>query len=113
MLNNSQAGDAVDDPFLGGGTSLIAAEATGRVCLGVEIDPLYVDVAVRRWQAKVAILQADRRTFETVAAERLPKAGRVEADVVPSKRSRNKPRSSDAAARTDSHSNDKLTERSP
>jgi DNA modification methylase len=46
-----QAGDAVYEPFLGSGTTLIAAQATGRTCLAMEIDPLYVDVAVRRWQA--------------------------------------------------------------
>jgi DNA modification methylase len=38
------------DCFLGGGTTLIAAERTGRRCCGMELDPLYVDVAIRRWQ---------------------------------------------------------------
>ena len=51
MLNNSNPGQAVYDPFLGSGTTLIAAETTGRVCLGMELEPRYVDVAVRRWQA--------------------------------------------------------------
>jgi DNA modification methylase len=76
MLNNSEPGDAVYEPFLGSGTTLIAAEATGRVCLGIEIDPLYVDVAIRRWQAftgKSATLQADGRTFDAVSAERVPR----------------------------------------
>jgi DNA modification methylase len=76
ILNNSKAGDAIYEPFLGSGTTLIAAEATGRTCLSMEIDPLYVDVAVRRWQAytgQAAILQADGRTFEAVSLERLPK----------------------------------------
>jgi DNA modification methylase len=40
----------VYDPFLGSGTTLIAAEQTGRVCYGMEIDPVYVDVIVRRWE---------------------------------------------------------------
>ena len=44
-------GDIVVDPFLGSGSTLIAAEATGRVCRGVELDPLYVDVIIRRYQA--------------------------------------------------------------
>jgi tRNA G10 N-methylase Trm11 len=44
-------GQAVYEPFLGSGTTLIAAQSTGRVCYGVEIDPLFVDVAIRRWQA--------------------------------------------------------------
>ena len=61
------------EPFLGSGTTLIAAEATGRVCLAVEIDPFYVDVAVRRWQAftgKQAILLASGLTFDSISAER-------------------------------------------
>src|SRR6266403_817063 len=51
MLNNSDPSQAVYEPFLGSGTTLMAAQSTGRVCYGVEIDPLFVDVAIRRWQA--------------------------------------------------------------
>jgi DNA modification methylase len=51
ILNNSSVGDSVYEPFLGSGTTLIAAESTGRVCFGIEIDPIFVDVAIRRWQA--------------------------------------------------------------
>jgi DNA modification methylase len=51
MLNNSSPGQAVYEPFLGSGTTLIAAETTGRACLAIELDPLHVDGAVRRWQA--------------------------------------------------------------
>jgi len=51
MLNNSDPGQAVYEPFLGSGTTLMAAQSTGRVRYGVEIDPLFVDVAIRRWQA--------------------------------------------------------------
>ena len=43
--------DIVLDPFLGSGTTVIAAERTGRVCYGIELDPQYVDTTVRRWQA--------------------------------------------------------------
>lgn len=50
MLDASQRGDAVLDPFLGSGTTVIAAEKTGRVGYGIELDPRYVDTAVRRWQ---------------------------------------------------------------
>jgi DNA modification methylase len=74
MLNNSEAGAAVYDPFLGSGTSLIAAETVGRSCFAAEIDPLYVDVAIRRWQAftgQTATLAANGGTFETAAAQRL------------------------------------------
>lgn len=50
MENNSSKGDHVYDPFMGSGTSIIAAETTGRICLGMEIEPIYCDMAVRRWQ---------------------------------------------------------------
>jgi DNA modification methylase len=50
IVNNSRPGEAIYDPFLGSGTSLIAAEMTGRICYGLELDPAYVDVIVRRWQ---------------------------------------------------------------
>ena len=74
MQNNSNPGQAVYDPFLGSGTTLIAAETTGRVCLGMELEPRYVDVAVRRWQAftgMTACFLSDGRSFDVVAAERL------------------------------------------
>jgi DNA modification methylase len=73
MLNNSKAGDIIYEPFLGSGTTLIAAESTDRVCLAMELEPLYVDVAVRRWQAftsQQATLQDDGRSFEAAAVER-------------------------------------------
>jgi hypothetical protein len=59
---------------LGSGTTLIAAETTGRVCLAVELSPFYADVAVRRWQAFMsaeATLLADGRAFDTIAEERV------------------------------------------
>ena len=72
MLNNSAPGDFVYDPFIGSGTTLIAAQSTGRVCCGLELDPGYVDVAVRRWQAftgNKATRAQDRRPFDECAAE--------------------------------------------
>ena len=48
--NNSRAGDAIYEPFSGSGTTIIAAEQTGRICYAMELSPNYVDVAVRRWQ---------------------------------------------------------------
>ena len=74
LLNNSDRGQAVYDPFLGSGTTLIAAETTGRVCLAVELSSLYVDVTVRRWQAFTgakATLLADGRAFDAIAEERV------------------------------------------
>lgn len=50
IVNNSSPGQAVYDPFLGSGTTLIAAETEGRICYGMELNPLYVDVIVQRWQ---------------------------------------------------------------
>ena len=75
MLNNSAPGQPVYDPFLGSGTSVIAAETCGRLCLGLELDPAYVDVIVERWQGftgKAATLEGDGRSFAAVAAERRP-----------------------------------------
>jgi DNA modification methylase len=73
LRNNSNPGETIYDPFLGSGTTLIAAETTGRICFGIELDPLYVDVAIRRWQAftgKEATLLGDGLIFEAVAAGR-------------------------------------------
>ena len=73
ILNHTKRGEVVYDPFLGSGTTLAAAEATGRVCYGLEIDPKYVDVIVTRWQnftGKKATLDGDGRSFDAVAQER-------------------------------------------
>ncbi len=50
IRNHLKVGEGVYDPFLGSGTTLIAAERTGCACLALEIDPLYVEVALRRWE---------------------------------------------------------------
>jgi DNA modification methylase len=50
ILDCSSRNDILLDPFLGSGTALIAAERTGRALRGIELDPRYVDVAIRRWQ---------------------------------------------------------------
>lgn len=71
--NNSVEGDIVYDPFLGSGTTVIAAEQSGRCCFGVELDPAYVDVAVRRWEAftgQKALLSGRELSFEEMDAER-------------------------------------------
>jgi DNA methylase len=51
ILDCSGRGEVVLDGFLGSGTTIIAAERTGRRCFGLEIDPVYVDTIIRRWQA--------------------------------------------------------------
>jgi DNA modification methylase len=66
-------GDIVLDAFMGSGTTLLAAERTGRAGYGTEIEPKYIDVAVKRWQEMTggtAVLEGDGRTWEAVAAER-------------------------------------------
>ena len=71
----SHRGDMVLDSFMGSGTTLLAAERTGRIAYGIEIDPLYVDLAVRRWQALTglhAVLEHDGRTFDEAASARRP-----------------------------------------
>jgi DNA modification methylase len=74
--NNSAPGQAVYDPFVGSGTTIIAAEMTGRACHAIELNPAYVDVAVLRWQAFTgeAATSPDGRSFDALAAERPPVA---------------------------------------
>jgi DNA modification methylase len=60
-------GDLVFDPFLGSGTTMLAAQRSERICFGVEIEPLYVDLAVRRWQSETglkAVRHSDGLTFD-------------------------------------------------
>jgi DNA modification methylase len=83
ILDVTNRGDIVLDGFLGSGTTLIAAERTERRCRGIDLDPLYVDVAIRRWQAMTgqdAILASTGQSFaelekgrpEAIAAEDKP-----------------------------------------
>jgi DNA modification methylase len=72
ILDCSNRGDIVLDAFLGSGSTLIACERTGRRCYGIEIDPLYVDTAIRRWQkytGAFAIRASDGRAFNECVAE--------------------------------------------
>ncbi len=73
IVNNSVRGDLVYEPFAGSGSTLIAAESVGRVCLAIEIDPRYCDVAIERWQAftgKSTLLDGSDRTFSELKRER-------------------------------------------
>ena len=73
ILNHTKRKELVYDPFLGSGTTLVAAELTKRVCLGIELDAKYVDVAVTRWQTltgKQATLEGDGRTFAEIDRKR-------------------------------------------
>jgi DNA modification methylase len=51
IRDTTKTNEVVFDPFMGGGTTLIAAEKTNRICYGIELDPKYMDVCIRRWQA--------------------------------------------------------------
>jgi DNA modification methylase len=73
MRDCSRRGDIVLDPFMGSGTTMLAAERVGRRCYGLELDPLYVDAAIRRWQTftrRDATLQGTERTFDEISIAR-------------------------------------------
>jgi DNA modification methylase len=72
IMDSTVRNEIVADPFLGSGATLIAAERVGRRLYGIELDPLYVDVAVRRWQnhtGQNAIHVASGKTFDEIQAE--------------------------------------------
>jgi DNA modification methylase len=72
ILDCSARGDIVLDAFLGSGTTVIAAERTGRRCYGLELDPAYVDTIVRRWQTLSggsALHGVSGRSFDDLARE--------------------------------------------
>jgi DNA modification methylase len=72
MVNNSEPGDAVYEPFCGSGTTIIAGETVGRRVFAIELDPLYVDVAIRRWQtftSKAAVHKDSGLSFDEIAAK--------------------------------------------
>lgn len=64
LLDSTRPNDVVLDPFLGSGTTILAAERTKRRCFGIELDPLYVDTAVERWQ-QITNLKAHNQTGES------------------------------------------------
>ena len=73
ILNHTERCEAVYDPFLGSGTTLVAAELTGRVAYGLDIDPRYVDLTIRRWEqltSRQATLAGDGHTFDQVSVTR-------------------------------------------
>jgi DNA modification methylase len=81
----------VFDGFAGSGTTLLACESLGRIYRGVEIDPLYVDVIVRRWQAQTgrqATLLATGETFDALAVSRSVAAPNPHSAVKPLRRGR-------------------------
>jgi DNA modification methylase len=78
ILDCTARGDIVLDAFLGSGTTLMAAERVSRICYAIEIDPLYVDVAIRRWQkytGEAAIHSTTTKQFSEITSEREVKHG--------------------------------------
>jgi DNA modification methylase len=74
LLDCSSRGDLVLDAFLGSGSTLMAAERTGRSCCGIELDPIYVDTAIKRWQRYTgdhAIDTISRKRFDDMTNEAL------------------------------------------
>ena len=77
ITNSSQSRDIVLDLFGGSGTTLIAAERTGRSARLMELDPKYVDVIVQRWQdytGNKAVLYGEDRTFDDLKIARKTKS---------------------------------------
>jgi DNA modification methylase len=92
MRDCTVKGDTVLDPFMGSGSTLLAAEKIGRRSFGLEIEPKFVDVAIRRWEAYTkseALLDGDGRTYTEVKAERLQDGQFVAKQSAPAKMAAN------------------------
>lgn len=75
IRDTSRRGEIILDPFAGSGTTLIAAEKTGRICRAIELDPKFADVIVTRWQAHTgqdAVQEASGATFNELKAQGRP-----------------------------------------
>lgn len=77
ILDVSKRGEIVIDPFLGSGTTIIAAERVGRICFGLELDPIYCDAIIRRFEALTGqqAIHEDGGAFGEISAERLSNLG--------------------------------------
>jgi DNA modification methylase len=78
LIDLSHRDDIILEPFGGSGSTLIACEKTGRVCCGIELDPLYVDVIIRRYQRvteQEVILDETGETFDELEKRRMYEAG--------------------------------------
>ncbi len=77
IRNSSKCRDIVSDPFGGSGTTLIAAERTGRRARLIELDPKYIDVVVQRWQEQTgqsARLEQSGQKFSEIASKKMAAA---------------------------------------
>jgi DNA modification methylase len=80
LLDLTNRGDVVIDPFLGSGSTLMAAQRAGRICRGAELDPLNVDVIIRRFEeitGQRAILDETGESFDALAERREAEAKAV------------------------------------
>jgi DNA modification methylase len=78
LIDLSHRDDIILEPFGGSGSTLIACEKTGRICCGIELDPLYVDVIIRRYQRvteQEVILDETGETFDELEKRRMYEAG--------------------------------------
>ncbi len=81
IRDSTKRGELVIDPFVGSGTTLIAAQRTGRRAACIDLDPLYVDVTIRRWQTKTserAVHVDSRLTFEELVEQRIGRSANDE-----------------------------------
>ncbi len=89
ILDCTERGNIVIDSFLGSGTTLLACERVGRVCRGLELEPKYVDLAIRRWQTltgEKAIHEASGQSFsarEALALEATEEHGHTKGALLP------------------------------
>lgn len=83
MRHHGKAGDVVYDPFAGSGACFIAAERESRRCVGVDIDPVYCDLAVERWQAytgqEATLAETGQTHAQSAKSRRKPAKGRKRA----------------------------------
>ncbi|MEA4967456.1 MAG: DNA methyltransferase [Bacteroidaceae bacterium] len=72
ILDASSKGDIILDSFLGSGSTLIAAEKSKRICYGIELEPLYIDTAIRRWESLTGqnAVRQDGKTYSELLAEK-------------------------------------------
>jgi len=87
LLDASARGEIVLDPFLGSGSTLIACQRVGRISYGMELDPRYVDVAIRRWQrdtGQCAVHEPSGETFaQREARGRTPEHAQADSSAAP------------------------------
>jgi DNA modification methylase len=78
ILDVTAPGEIILDPFLGAGSTIIATERAGRILCGVEIDPGYVDVTLRRWRDEAGeepVRERDMQSLTSIENQKKSEAG--------------------------------------